>query len=1479
MIKIIKRLFGGLATALGYPLVDKQDFVDGYDIVDTVPRGTNKDGYNQPAPNNEYAYDLGTVDEIEKKYHVSIDLVVGNAYSIDFSLSIPGAWSYPLPVAHLVGEDGAAVYTKIQAVITGVPALVNTSFTNPSLGATSLSFNVVFSDLFYTDYVFSVMPAQGSGECIPMNDPISGDKTGPLCPISFSNIDFKQQVYSTTGNNEPVTTVGVLITGGQILNSIVEYIRNEEVYIYGSGLQGAYWNLSLISPGDYDIIGATDPGGTLRIPNGSYTVVRYRRSLGVIGQAIKISDPASNVWEYVEWIRSINLNFRTYKQIQSGGKVSDGGLILDWTDWLNPMRRMYYFGRQNIVNGFLNYYNPGGGLYNLDTVGQESILQLKNNTAKVKLSVATQDVLTKTILVQGAKPEASYVAFVRFITQDGGVSTFSPPSNVIWTHSDNLLSHAYGDTTNMSLRIDIEQIDQDVFAKAEIGIVEFGTDTFKGYLLPQVDINGSTSLSVIDTGLDTTVYSLWDASTEVEQVAFYFENVRRIRDFDGYKIAGNVNLPPPYDLTAWAQTIAVGIGNDVITTIPTDFANNQQSQWLLYGYNNVGLMSNEYTSYMPYDTVRLGIRVWWENGAPPSDFWVGDFLIDNGGDNIITSSSNPTDIYKYYLSITNIDLSVIVGTNGETVGDVVKDIRFVRTLVNPQVIAQGIGIILYGAAAPYNVGYAYMNLAPDVNSQPNYCIFYSPDLLNNGEVFSFETGDEVYALQAGNQNALTVGTNARAMDFYGNAATATVNTTVTGIEVLADGGLGAVADLTKATINPSTVTNRGGIVLSLTGPLHYSFGDGVQNIYYVRPYAGGVAYPNDPTKDRFFIIPQDKWFDKTTHTTGTSIEAYGGDCFGQKSYYKIGIDDEAVQANRYNDIVGFYSFNRSNFQLRTGVFPSIGVPAAMYLTNFDTYTYDNCFTPKYPFQNSPAFNANLRAFYQQIASLYYSQKAIAQGYAGGNRIWLPLDTKALEIQYGGITGIEVLLGFSSNGLLIVWQEKRLTAQFFDNTANIKSNTGDLLIGNGRILERKGIDYTNYGCSHPWTIKVGKNLAGHDTAYWYCNVNKTFMRIGSDGTTNIGLSLAGVLNNFMFLADYQNYDYVGENPNYPDTPAKDYGIHSVWNDLSKEYITTIRLIRRALEYDHLYAYKENEWAMDSTALWGFEQLPTLYKSLINGNTEPLNNTAAWEKFDYYNDESMLFLTVVWSENSNKWKTYRTFNPKIYGGFENTYVSSHPVENNLIYEHNSTLNEALYYCVETDTGLAATTDPANFKILCTGIGVAIPGFNTLERQKYIVTINGKNYQITGVNTDDLDMANVDADDILPTATITSLTYKVCNSQDPYIVPIVNETAPRYVNFGNIATQSDSPMKRIEFSAGIDSGTTTLTSSYLNYTEFEFVNGVQESEIKMNTTATPNDNNASEDYVQGYWCNTKIIWRWGKENKMSNFEVIVSQTEKKK
>jgi len=1486
MAQIIKRILGGIQTAIGYPDVPKDGFVDGFDIVDQSPMNINEDGYNQPAPNNEYAYDIGVVEQINKKYRIKIDLVVANAYNIELFLSLPGSWSYQTIVAHGVGDDGAATLTTIQAAILGNPYLTNTAFTNISTSAASLSFNIEFLDFPFLDFYLTCIPAQGSATCVAINDAISGEKEGNLIPISFCNANYRQQVFSTTCNNEPERYDFINVVAGEVVGGGADFIRDEEVYIFQtvSSIQGAYYTLEYIGPGNYKIIGAVDPAGTLVLPDNTYSVIRYKRSLGVIGQASKILTPASNNWEYIEWIRSINLNFRTYKQIQSEGKLTDNGLILDWTDWLNPMKRMYYFGNENI-NGFLTHYNPDG-IYDLDTVKDESILQLRPNTSKVKIEVATQDFLTKTRLIQGAKPEASYVAFVRFITQDGAVSTFSPPSNVTWTHSSNLLTHAYGEATNMSLRISVEQIEQDIYDKLEIGIVEFGTDTFKGYLLPQISINGVDSITVIDTGLDVTQYSLWDPSTEVEQIAFYFENVRRIKDFDGYKIGGNVNLPPVYDLTTWAEGLAAGL---TITTrtisIQSDFAITQQARWLDSGYNSFGFMSNEWASYMPNDKVRIGVRVWWENGAPPTDFWIGDFEITDSANNPITNNANPVLINQYHFEVTGINLSSIVGDNGESIFDVVKDFRFTRTLINPQVVAQGIGLILAGGATPYTVGNSYRTLVPDATPQPAYCAFYSPDLLNTGQSIVFEAGDEVRGLEATVQNGLTLFTNWKAMDFFGNSASAAVVANVVATESLSDGGTGQIAILSKTTANPSTVTNRGGVILQLSVSLTYTADDGVNNIYYLRPYTGGIAYPNDPKKDLFFVMPQDIWFNKATHTTSTVYKVFGGDCFGQKSYYKIGIDDFATSGLKFNDIVGFYSYNRGNYQLRSGLntsggnFPHAGLNTVIGSSIFDTYTYDNCFTPRYPFQNYPAFDANLRTFNEQISSLYYSQKAITQGYAGGNRLWLPLDTKALEIQYGGITGIEVLLGFSQNGMLLVWQEKRLTAQFFDNTANIKSNTGELLIGNGKILERKGVDYTNYGCSHPWTIKVGKNLAGHDTVYWYCNTNKTFMRLGADGTTNIGLSLAGILNKYAILADYQDYDFVNieDNPYLPDTPAKDYGIHAVWNDLSKEYICSIRLMRRAFEYDPILDYKSGSWVMDSSEKWGFEQLPTLYKSLINDNAQPLTDNAAWAKYDYYNFESMLFLTVVWNENTNSWKSYRTFNPKIYGGFENSYVSSHPVQPNYIFEHNNIKNEALYYCVKIETFLPATTDPANFKILCTGIGAVITGFNTLERQKYVISINGKNYQITGVNTDDLDMANVDADDVLPVATIAELTYYVCNSQDPYIEPIVNGFTPRFFQFDAITTQIDSPLKRVEHYAGLLGSTQTSTQSFNNYSEFRYSGGGAWCPIKMDTTNSPNNNDNSRQHVQGNWMKEKLIWRWGKKNKLHNFVITAMEQQK--
>jgi hypothetical protein len=397
-----------------------------------------------------------------------------------------------------------------------------------------------------------------------------------------------------------------------------------------------------------------------------------------------------------------------------------------------------------------------------------------------------------------------------------------------------------------------------------------------------------------------------------------------------------------------------------------------------------------------------------------------------------------------------------------------------------------------------------------------------------------------------------------------------------------------------------------------------------------------------------------------------------------------------------------------------------------------------------------------------------------------------------------------------------------------------------------------------------------------------------MRLGADGTTNIGLSLAGILNKYAFLADYQDYDFVNieDNPYFPDTPAKDYGIHAVWNDLSKEYICSIRLMRRASEYDPLAEYRKEIWVMDSSELWGFEQLPTLYKSLIKENTQPLTDDAAWAKYDYYNFESMLFLTVVWNESTNSWKSYRTFNPKIYGGFENSYVSSHsnPTFSNLIFEHNSIKNEALYYGSPQNNGLSAVTVPANFKIFGTGIGTALLAnialngltFNTL-RQKFVVIINGNNYEIVSVDADNFYMANVTPDDILPNFSFDEIEYYVFNCQDPYIEPIVNGFTPKFFQFDAITTQIDTQLKRVEHYAGLLGSTQSSTQSFNNYSEFRYSGGGAWCPIKMDTTNSPNNNDNSRQHVQGNWMKEKLIWRWGKKNKLHNFVITAMEQQK--
>ena len=1473
-IKFIKRLIGGLNLNANYNDVPPVDFVDGYDIVDRNPSNASDDGYLQPCSNTKLAYDLGEVEATTKKYRVSMDLTGLESCNILFNVSLKSIlYNYEItPVAYTEGESAATLFENIELTFSAVLYYEDTIFTSVSTSGFKLVFDIEMPFYGYSDYYLSVSNDLGDNySTVPLVDAISVDKVGKLYPSCFCNINNDQQVFATSNVKKPETyQAAAVFTSGLYLtfDTDVNIESGEEVYIYPqiggeNQISGIFTINQAFTPNDYFVIGTQNISLS---PSGTYIVIRYYRSLSVIGYAKK--NDINNVWSYTELLRSNKMNFRLYKQIQGALDVTSDGLLYDFTDFLNQIKRLIYKG-DIITWGFLTIYNPDA-IYDLDTIGGdggESNLQLGVNTSKVTLAVATETGFGGRIgYTLGAKKESCYTAFVRFKTADGAYTTYSKASNVLWLRSSEVKDHSYGLNSNRAIQITIEQIPVDLYETVQVGIIEFTTSSWVGYSLPEVQINGQETIYVGDSGFNAGVNTSFnDAGTLLEQIPFVFENAKSILGYINYRLAANVNLYEEYDLTEWAQSISLTVVRRTFETILND-TSSVARVGILSGINAYDKCTNDWMSYMPNDTYRFCVFLDWKNGTPTSTYWIDDVAFDLG--NEVSDTSATPNLYQYYIEATDLVMGYIL-PDGKLLKDLVKDIRFGRALCNPQVKTMGC-YVLSTDVGVYQMTESYYTGAADPNIQLRRFTMYSPDYQNTKTTLSFSQGDKVIALESTLQNSYNSFANSYAMDFYGDGATEASNIVVTELANLGTGQISPITSLIK-TVGGDIVQNRGTSVMVVTNDMPYTLNYGFGVMYYITPYSAEGAYPSSPQQTRFFVLPQDQWYNESTHTDATVYSIYGGDCFPTKSYYKI------AEGGTYNSMVSFYTFNRTNTGLRSGRFPFYTILDYLfnpYLTDplyeGDNYTYDNVFTPRYIFQNQVAFNPNLTQLTNKFSSLYYSNQGFGSDLAGGNRLWLPLDMKALESKYGAITHFDILLGQMGTNILIVWQERRVTAQYFDNTANIKSNTGELLIGNGAILEREGQNFSEFGCEHKWTIVKGQTDTGKDVAYWICFRKAAVMRFGSDGTSNIVTSISSLIQNKTILALNNGY-------NNEDEPALFNGCHAVWDNKRMEYIVTLRLYPKCIPWEDKAL--KGQYKADPTLTWGFEQFPVIYKSLINNNlTTPPNGN--WETISGYDSEYFEIVTIVWNEKDNKFKTFRSHSPKLYGQFNNNIVSSHPVEGNLIYEHNSPLNEALYYEVETTTTVLATTNPALYRIEGTGIEATFPSpFSVAERSKYIVKIEGKNYEVVGTGTNYLQMASVDNDDILPQMIITDFSYYLCNSQDPYIEGLCNNAEGRYFHFGHKSVQADDILKRTEYKSGYDSLGTPTTSSFTNKSEEEFYNGRSEVQIKQDATNTPTDNEVGLNNVEGIWMKFKSIWRWGKQNRILDTSIDALESQKTK
>jgi hypothetical protein len=1557
---IIKKPSGGINTDTNPNDIPPQSMLGALDITDINHGELNEDGFTQLNNNTELAFDIcpNKAIMISKTYRLRFDIP-----SEDFNITInvihrDNTWNIPIttacvapsPPLPLTSND---VYNFINPNFTAnydnLYDGFQHSFYDVIEGDGFLQFDMLFVNFLFDDYFIEVTMTsiadptkEFAYQLNVISDAISLDKEGYLKPIEIVSLGSKMFVFSTvecpdvseiadyngiesvdiesSGTSYPLLTID-----GNVGDFSSILPTNTEVKVFSDGttnLSGTYIVDTITLGGDdYTILqNLFNPPAPLYFNAQNGTLKLSTRTLSAIGVAEK--NESTGVWTYIELLRSTNLNFRTNKPIQAKVSQTDFGYIFNWTDFNENPRRLTYQG-EFVEGGFLEVYNPLNK-YNLDNIDQESQLIVVNNLARIKLgnSLDIDNIGTE---ITGVKPAATYQAFVRFATEDGQYGVFSPPSNTTTIY--NIRPSGYwqpqvagGISGQSALIIDISNIRKGLYKYFQVAIVEMTGSSFNAYALQQQTLNDEDeTIRVIDTGRRQSDYVLLDRAL-INELQFTITAAKSIEDYDNRIEFANVKLQNRYDLTEWAKTIDVTyeqIAREELY-IPVeggDIYRNQYNYWFDIKYCK--WLSDEYLSYAPFETVRWAIMVWFKDGGTPLTFHIGDYRVDpsNSEDpenplklDMSNTSNEPLQIIANFK---NINLNYQLPT-GEILWDIVEDFRFCRADIPQEMLWSGVALSGDALLTSFT-NLIYINRRYDNSGTANVAIqrdrffTYVPDFINNGYTNVFRDGDKAYFIEPSFQ---TGGASPffEYADYYGNnqnadmdweAGVDVTNISDTSSNVLVDTKYYELFTPASALTPNSALQGRYTRTMTLDDDIPTPIANSRElfNFYYVREIAGdkyGGIYSTP-----FYIITSD-YFDRKTHNASTKYKAYSGNMFIQKSYYTIQQTVGATSTALYllQKVVGFYSMNRFNSQLRNGIFLQYDRffypdPTIKNILS-DTYTYDKAFNPRYIFQNQLIFNPNLKYLEREKASIYWSEKAIDNGTFGANRIFRPLNKKALELRDGEITHIETF-NIENQTYLATWQPYQFTLQYFNNTGQLITENSQVLLGTGDVLGRNGADVTRYGCSHKWSIVKGVNPQGKPVMYWYSANERHLMRMGADGLSNISLS-AGFetfLNKYCLLNDVSNIE---------DTPTRFYGVHGVWNDLKKQYILTFRGIRKHTIWDGETPYAKGEWVTDETT-FGFEGIPVLYRCKVANTGESLSDTDFWEKFDYYNRESISFFTIVWDEYSNSLKTELSHIPMIYGEYKNTFVSGSPsLDTNkyspsYIYEHNKD-NQARYYCSPPTTYFDNLSNDITVSYLGKNVevdGVLVKGyvFETsypvtsflavpslpsdmqylLDEHKsiYLVPLSDrlKHYRIAKFLTTTIFVID-EQEDLVWNEDDDLFFVSQCNTGQPFFEQVVNEPKGTYSFFGHIAMFSDTTIKRVEFEAGLDSLGQKTTQSFLNEEEFEYFNGTLNSQIKNDTTNNPTNNNVGKNLVQGYWMKVKALFKLNIKNKIHKYSV---------
>lgn len=1201
----------------GAPLYDGNNYYDALDISPTDSEGNNFGNF--VIPGNTFATNAGSIEEQSKKYRVIPDLSVGSS------------WTYTL-----YDSDWSTVLD------TGTSATIGT-----------VADIVLYLDASLTAYDPTIIVTSGGGGNafeIEWNRNGSGDEWF----IAFTCIDAGGNyldtrwycIQDTFGPND----VGPLVCIGST------FINNMNYGIYTQKASGGAL-----------VIGITERASTVT-PGFSYNfnnvITSKRCSVGW-----------DNLCDVV-------------------GEINNGEVRLYWADGDNRDRVFVHNGV--LTNGSSVFPN---GEYDLDFANQQ--MQQHPYSTHTPITLVSQD-NTGGNLRAGNKRYS-----VRYKTPFGAYTDWGALSNVVPCYiqssagDPNLLcGNTDEEFTPKVNNLQITNIDSNLFPKVQVACIEYTNVAAQAYIFGEFNTL-NIPLNIQHTGNEVTQPL---TITELNALAPNILDSLNIRILDDRLVKSNMSEYVSPDLSDYFQGLTL---TTKITPIDSegaliDTAGN--GQYFKGYFDSVNIYN--YAGYMDKETYRFGGRVKVRGGGYTKWYWIGDKTIDptedaanyaTNGVSLTTTGSDP-DILIRCVEVSGIVWADLATAMGIPLLDL-EGVEFGRAECIPEVLATGVGTGVRELGVSGGVTYysCFHDLG-GIAAQTDIYTFFSPQLLLTGDSILLQPGDKFY--YGGTFETV----NTDVTNYISSSVTPSVLVQNNGFNNAPSTDYTEHSFETFQRMNPSVFTPSSAasrfsspdrFLVTLLGTSSYMSPNWVQVYNVGVDYAYHTVYSNtyvmtestyatfggayvagtapaleDPRYFVYFRPLTNKYGDientfyKSVNTfiptnSSTSADLYGGDTTIERFNVKAGRVRDNAGGNYYGLGFSFYTQNRIHAQMRNGMsggykYP-FQLPSGAWTTSVGEWLeqqadegmlYTNGYTIRNNEQSYAPYDATTEGDGEYNARIRWSELKPNGSLVDFYLQFLPGNFKDLEAVNGPIYHHDI-----ANGELITWQQRAFMRQYFTNTGLVPVNDEAVLVGDGAVMGRRGLELSDIGTTLKWSVIKGRTRNGVNVFCWWNADMGLMARFGYDGVVTIS-------DDKRMMEWFKRYS-----TSLRSLTAKDWGscVYGIFDIQNRGFYWSARAINpNIVEWQSgaLYSPGQIVWYQPTTPI-SFDGIAGVYVALTSSlNLAPDLYPDNWAFQPLDDSRYYTWCTLAYSLNKDAFTSFYSFRPKLFMPFLDSYLTQSP-----------------------------------------------------------------------------------------------------------------------------------------------------------------------------------------------------------------------------